>query len=227
MSEQARRSEIALNVTRTRLTVLVFNLTVIALMISILASSGSIRGEAAREHLTTTVALFVGFCLTLLGIFWLLHSQNLDTEGLSHPIPFTLGTLTTYVALSQTVTAFIHEYLLGIERTVNVPQAEGAGDASALVGLLVLGDASLLILVILGAGVWLLMAYVAPLIAILRCSVAKRVRWVFVGYYFAMLAPVYWVYAEAFALQYGTAGLTTDMLGLFALQFLQPLLWLG
>jgi hypothetical protein len=99
---------IALNVTRTRVTVLVFNLTVISVMLSILAARGTTGDQAVTAHLTSFVALFVGFCLTILGIFWLLTSQDWDAQGLSRPRPFTLGAMTTYLALSQTVTAFMH-----------------------------------------------------------------------------------------------------------------------
>lgn len=113
MSEQGSTStEIALNVTRTRVTVLVFNLTVIALMLSIMAARSLSTDHSVTVHLTSSVALYIGFCLTILGIYVLLSSQNLDAQGLSRPVPFTLGSITSYLALSQTVTAFMHEYLL-------------------------------------------------------------------------------------------------------------------
>ena len=47
------------------------------------------------------------------------------------------------------------------------------------------------------------------------------------GYYFALVVPIYWVYATALHLQYGVADQPANMLGLYALQFFQPLLWLG
>ncbi len=100
---------VALNVTRTRVTVLVFNLSIISFMLSMLKTSTGL------EHLSTSVALFLGFCLTLLGLWLLLYSQSWDKLGLSRPWPFVLGSMTTYLALSQTVTAFMHEYLLGLK----------------------------------------------------------------------------------------------------------------
>ena len=116
--EQDKKNLIALNVTRTRITVLVFNLTIIAFMFSMLKASGASADHVSAAHLTSSLALFTGFCLTLLGLWWLLFSQNLDAEGLSHPFPFTLGSIATYIALSQTTTAFMHEYLLGVESAV-------------------------------------------------------------------------------------------------------------
>ena len=46
--EQDKKNLIALNVTRTRVTVLVFNLTIIAFMFSMLKASG-----ASADHLTS------------------------------------------------------------------------------------------------------------------------------------------------------------------------------
>jgi len=65
--EQDKTNQIALNVTRTRVTVLVFNLTIIAFMFSIMKASGASADHFTTAHLTSSFALFVGFCLTLLG----------------------------------------------------------------------------------------------------------------------------------------------------------------
>jgi hypothetical protein len=223
--EQDRRIEIALNVTRSRVTVLVFNLTIIAFMFSILKAGSTSADSVTTVHLTSSVALFTGFCLTLLGLFLLLLSQNLDTEGLSRPFPFTLGSLTTYLALSQTVTAFMHEYLLAAESKVTASRPDVAESAQSLVRADALGDAALLILFVMAASIWILITYVGPLTAILRNPDRGNRRWIFAGYYFALQVPIYWVYARAWHLQHVQADQPTNMLSLFALQFVQPLLW--
>ena len=223
--EQNTNTGIALNVTRTRVTVLVFNLTVICVMLSILAARGTTGDHAVAAHLTSFVALFVGFCLTILGIFWLLSSQDLDAQGLSRPRPFTLGAITTYLALSQTVTAFMHEYLLGFESAAIAARPGVAVSARTAVPPDALGDAALLVLLVMGGGIWVLTTYVAPLTAGIKGSVLGGRRWVFVSYYFALQVPIYWVYTRAWHLQYVPADQPMNMLSLFALQFAQPLLW--
>jgi len=223
--EQDKKNLIALNVTRTRVTVLVFNLTIIAFMFSILKASGASDDHVAAAHLTSSAALFVGFCLTLLGLLWLLSSQNLDAEGLSRPWPFTLGAITTYLALSQTITAFMHEYLLGVESAVEAARPGVAESAQSLIRLDALGDTALLILLVMGGGIWILITYVGPLLAGLRSPVGGNRRWVFAGYYFVLQVPIYWVYARAWHLHYIPADQPTSMLGVFLLQFIQPLLW--
>lgn len=222
--EQPKNSEIALNVTRTRITVLTFNLTVIALMLSIMSARGASTQHYVITHLTSHVALFVGFCLTILGILWLLYSQNCDSLGMSRPWPFTLGSMTMYLALSQTVTAFMHEYLIGIKLAVEAPlHSEG----QALVRLDALGDTALLVLFIMGGGIWILATYIAPFFAVLKSPIPKGHRWLFASYYFALQVPVYWVYARAWHLVYVPSDQPINMLKLFALQFVQPLLWLS
>ena len=223
--EQDKTNHIALNVTRTRVTVLVFNLTIIAFMFSILKASGASADHVAAAHLTSSAALFVGFCLTLLGLLWLLASQNLDAEGLSRPWPFTLGAITTYLALSQTITAFMHEYLLGVESAVETSQPGVTESAQSLIRLDALGDTALLILLVMGGGIWILITYVGPLLAGLRSPVGGNRRWVFAGYYFVLQVPIYWVYARAWHSQYIPADQPTSLLGVFLLQFIQPLLW--
>jgi len=76
--------------------VLVFNLTIITFVYSMLVARDA--SPQHLGHLSTSVALFTGFCLTLLGVWLLLLSQDWDAEGLSRPLPFTLGAMTNYLA---------------------------------------------------------------------------------------------------------------------------------
>jgi hypothetical protein len=159
------------------------------------------------------------------GIFWLLFSQDLDAQGLSRPWPFALGSMTTYLALSQTVTAFMHEYLVGLETVVEAAHPGVAKSARGLLPLGVLDQTPLLVLLVMGATIWFLMTYAAPLSTALRSPISGGRRWVFAVYYFALQVPIYWVYANAWHLQYDPADQPMAMLSLFGLQFVQTLLW--
>lgn len=224
---------IALNVTRTRVTVLVFNLTIISLMLSMIVGGGggATNAQHVITHLTSFAALFFGFCLTLLGLFLFLYSQNLDVQGLSRPWPFTLGSMTTYLALSQTVTAFMHEYLVEFESFVEAAGPILEDQTRSLVRLDILeldavGHTPLFILLVMGGAIWVLITYLAPLSTGIRGPIRGGRRWVFAAYYFAIQVPIYWVYANAWQLQYVPPDQPTDILSLFGLQFVQPLLWL-
>ena len=214
---------IAVNVTRTRVTVLVFNLTIISFMFSILAANHS--PDKGLTQLNTSVALFMGFCLTLLGLWLLLFSQNWDEVGLSRPVPFTLGAMTVYLALSQTITAFMHGYLLGVISEVKASRLANLDSSGAFIGFDPLANTTLLVLAGMGAAIWVLITYIGPLIVVLKSPLRSGWRWVLVGYYFALQIPVYWVYSRAWHLEYVPADQSLDLLSLFVLQFVQPLLW--
>ena len=222
---ESKATEIALNVTRTRVTVLAFNLTIISVMLSIKVERGEITRQDILPHLSSTVALFAGFCVTLLGLWWLLVSQNQDTQGLSKPWPFTFGSITTYLALSQTTSAFMHEYLLGLRTGVQGAEQAVSAPLAGLVGYDSLGYTAWLVLVVMGAAIWFLITYVAPLMTVLKGPLAGRRVWVFAVYYLAIQVPIFWVYAEAWRLASLAEPAETSVLTVFALQFFQPLLW--
>ena len=139
-------------------------------------------------------------------------------------MPFTLGAITMYLALSQTVTAFMHEYLVSIKLAVEAVRP-GVAETIRLAPLDALGDSGLTLLLLMGSAIWVLTTYGAPLMAGIKGSVHGGRGWVFAAYYFALQVPIYWVYAEAWHLQYAPADQPMNMLSLFALQFAQPLLW--
>ncbi len=78
---------------------------------------------------------------------------------------------------------------------------------------------------VMGATVWVLITYIAPAIAVLDSPVRGGRRWLLAGYYFSLQVPICWVYSKAWHLEYAPADQTADVLSLFALQFVQPLLW--
>lgn len=224
-SDQHGGGLVALNVTRTRVTVLAFNLTIISVMLSIKVTGGELGQQGVLAHLSSTAALFVGFCLTLLGLWWLLVSQNLDAEGLSHPWSFTLGSITVYLALSQTVTAFMHEYLLTVKTSIEMVLPAAVKEPQLLAQYEAFGNSALLILLGIGGAAWVLMTYVAPLVTVLRSPVHRRGRWLLAGYYVALQAPIHWVYANAWYLATVPSGRSESLSVLFALQYMQPVLW--
>ncbi len=223
--ERRKDFGIALNVTRTYVTVLVFNLTIIALTRTVIAVRGTGGDPSFTAHMSSWAALYIGFSLTLLGLIWFLISQDWDPQGLSRPWPFVTGALTTYLAGAQTITAVMHEFLRGVRWAFEVSQQAAAESARANPQLEALGDVAGLVLYILGAAIWFAITYAAPLIAVLKSPVRRDRRWTFVAYYLANLLPIYWVYASTYYLQAARDGESASLAILFALQFVQPLLW--
>ncbi|WP_428355183.1 hypothetical protein [Methyloprofundus sp.] len=174
------------------------------------------------EHLNSTVALFLGFFLTILGIFWLLSSQDLDAQGLSRPLPFTFGAVTCYLALSQTLTAFMHEYLIGVESVIKTALSIHAANTGSLSFS---EDNLILVLVFIGGAIWSLTTYIAPIMISYKSPITQQQRRWVVGYYLALQIPIYWVYAQVWNIQYAATDPPLNSLHIFALQFFQPLLW--
>jgi len=77
----------------------------------------------------------------------------------------------------------------------------------------------------MGSAVWVLTTYLAPLGAGLRSPVRSERKWILAGYYVALQVPIYWVSAKAWQLQYVPADQPSNILVLFALQCVQPVLW--
>ena len=133
--------------------------------------------------------------------------------------------MTVYLALSQTITAFMHGYMLGVITVVKTSRLASLDSSGAFVGFDALGSTPLLLLAGMGAAVWGLITYVGPLIVLLKSPLRGGWRWMLGGYYLALQIPIYWVYSRAWHLEYVPADQTVGLLNLFALQFVQPVLW--
>jgi hypothetical protein len=91
----------------------------------------------------------------------------------------------------------MHEYLVGVKLGVHGAVQAISGPLAGFKGHQFLGDAALLVLVVMGGIIWFLITYVAPLLTVLKGPLATRRAWIFAVYYLAIQVPVFWVYAEA------------------------------
>lgn len=215
-------SDLNLNLSRTRITILVFNLTIISLMLKMSIGDSVLSDSIKVTSLTSSLASFNGFCLTLLGIIIFLSSQRLDLEGNCKLVPFMLGTITTYFALSQTLTAFMHEFLIRFRAGLNSSSLESENFTNAINQL---DHSSLILLYIMGGILWILITYIAPLHAVLSNKDSRKKKSIFLLYYLALQIPVYFIYAKAWQLEYVASEQTSNLFFLFLFQFVQPLLW--
>lgn len=196
--ERAEGQNIALNLTRTRITVLMFDMTLIVFLLSVEASRATPGGHPLAERLTISIALFSGFWLTMLSLFWLLASQRWDALGASRPAAFAFGVITSYLGIAQTITAFMHQYL---------------------------GNGALLILLVMGGSIWVTLNYAGPVSVCLKTTLRGGRRWALAAYCIALMVPVHWLYAKAWHVEYLATDPSASLLRLFLLQLAQPLLW--
>jgi len=205
---------ISLNVTRTRITLLGFNLSVVAFMVGILLADT--QEKAFGVHLPAMSALYVSFLTTMISVGCLLASQELDRVGLSKPWSFAIGDVLMYLAMSQSVSGFTRKYLSGIHEAIDaihrehLPLVEFGGFlTTALASVGVLG--------------WALLTYVGPLVSIAKSPVPKGGRKVLFALYVVLLLCVFYIATQAHILQDAVLGDYQEPWSIFLYQFVQPL----
>jgi hypothetical protein len=206
---------ISLNVARTRVSLLGFNLSVIAFLIGLLLTA--FEGQAFTHHLPAMSSLFVGFCLSIIAAAFLLASQELDLEGLSRPWLFSIGDVCMYLALSQSIAGLTRKYLGGIQKGIEAIHATHPGAT--------LGDFLGVALMLLSLLAWALTMYVGPCISISRSPLRKRERGVLWGIYASLVLMIFLIATQAHQLQDVVLDEPESVLSIFAWQFLQPLTW--
>jgi hypothetical protein len=122
---------ISLNVTRTRVSLLGFNLTVVAFLVGMLLTVH--QEQTFTHHLPAMSSLFLSFCLSMIAAGSLLASQELDLQGLSRPWLFSIGDVCMYLALSQSIAGLTRKYLGAVEQAIQAvhathPAEVGVGD---------------------------------------------------------------------------------------------------
>ena len=206
---------ISLNVTRTRVTLLGFNLTVIAFLTALVLEA---RGEQAfTHHLPTMASLFLSFALSFLSAICLLSSQELDREGFSRPLLFSIGDVLMYVALSQSLAAMMRATLRAIDQTIEHVDTNFAGSGS--------GTIVLVILAMVGVAAWMLTIYVGPVVSIRRSPTEGRSTKAVIAVYALALFLTFAIATDAHMVQDAVLNDPEPTWWIFLNQFMQPLTW--
>ena len=92
---------ISLNVTRTRMSLLGFNLSVIAFLIGLFLTV--YEQQAFTHYLPAMSSLFLSLALSFLSAGFLLASQELDEEGRSRPWFFSIGDILMYLQIMESL----------------------------------------------------------------------------------------------------------------------------
>jgi hypothetical protein len=206
---------ISLNVTRTRLTLLGFNLSVIAFLTGTMLTIHEQR--AFTQQLSVMTALYLSCSLSFLSAVCLLASQELDREGLSRPWLFSVGDVIMYIALSQSLAAMMRTSLRAVDRATEAVQLERG---AAWVGETVVVATSALALV-----AWASLVYVGPLMSIMRSPVRHGSRWRLALIYGALVLLTMVLAADAHVVQDVVLEEPEPLWRIFLWQLVQPLVW--
>jgi hypothetical protein len=206
---------ISLNVTRTRLTLLGFNLSVIAFLTGTMLTIHEER--AFTQQLAVMTALYLSFALSFISAACLLASQELDREGLSRPWLFSVGDVIMYVALSQSLAAMMRTSLRAVDRATEAVQL---AHGTPWVGETVVVATSGLALI-----AWASLFYVGPLLSIRRSPVRSGSRWRLGLIYGGLVLLTMVLAVDAHVVQDVALDEPEPLWRIFLWQFVQPLVW--
>lgn len=206
---------ISLNVTRTRVTLLGFNLSVIAFLTGTMLT---IHEEQAFTHqLSVMTALYLSFALSFLSAVCLLASQELDREGHSRPWLFSVGDVLMYVALAQSLAAMMRTSLGAMDRATEEVQLDH--------GLPWVGETVVVATSVLALAAWAALMYVGPLLSIRRSPVPPSSRWRLTAIYVGMLLLTIVLAVDAHVVQDVVLEEPEPLWQIFLWQLVQPLVW--
>lgn len=217
---------IALNVSRARLTVLGFAQAVILFAFGIFVQiEGGERSGVIWAHFTASVPLFIAFGLAICSSALFLISQTLNRDGNSEVWTFSFAEIVMYVALGQTLSGVLQEFVIAFSATLKA-QSLSMGASSPIAAEFSRSFANFQLLTHwFAATVWCLIVYVAPFGSVMRIQMGWKQKWVLIGIYITLLIVVFGLSAHAFYLTELARGNETSVSRLFVQQFWQPALW--
>jgi hypothetical protein len=211
--------QVAVNVMRTRVTVVGFNIAVITFQFGSLRSVrvGSVELPSlhASVHLTADVALFTGLALAMVALVTFVVSSAYDRVGVCDHWSLVARELRLYISLAQTVSAVLGPY--APVRELMAADFSEQATAAATVRWAVVGA---------GGVAWLLATYLGPIVALVRSPFGRRATATLAIAYVIMVLALAGLGQQASLMQAaraegaGQAAPTT-----FLEELLQPIRW--
>ena len=208
---------VAINVMRARLTVIGFNIAIVAFQISQLfqASDGlRVPGLGHAVHVGTDMALFLALALSLIALMAFIMSSSFDEVGVCSHWSLVAGDLLMYLALAHTLAGFFGSLATSIDIVAGKLQDKAA-------------EIYILKAATIGAGgvAWFLAVYAGPVVSLLRSPFQRRTNIAFGTAYLVVLLLLCWVSAQTVRVE---AAVTADQPGLiFSVlrELIQPFRW--
>ena len=216
---------IALNVSRARLTVIGFMLTIDIFALGIFLSN--------RQHqvslkiisdLSVFYALVASLCVGTVAALLMLVSERFDSQGNSDVGIFGIAEMTMFVAIAQTISGiskgFIAIFQLNLDEsafsTFGIPNTGELVAASESFGVMIFWLISLC---------WIFIVYVAPLWSLSRMPCKPLRKIFFAGYYLLLTSVSFMLSAYAMDIELLARGESIGVARLFLLSFWAPGLW--
>jgi hypothetical protein len=217
MPENRQPVRVAINVMRSRLTVIGFNIAIVSFQISQLyKGSGGLKlpGLDHAVHVGADMELFMALALSLIALMVFIMSAPFDEVGVVSHWSLVAGDLLMYLALAHTLAGFFGPLATTIKIVAgNLPHkaAEIHILKSAAIGT--------------GGAAWFLAVYVGPLVSLVRSPFQRRTNIALGTAYLVVVLVLCWVSAQTVQVE-AAAPLDEPGLILSILrELVQPLRW--
>jgi hypothetical protein len=216
---------IALNVSRARLTVIGFMLTIDIFALGIFLSS--------REHqvslkiisdLSVFYALVASLCVGTVAALLMLVSERFDPQGNSDVGIFGIAEMTMFVAIVQTISGISSGFIAIFQQNLGEPAFSTLGIPGT--GELIAASESFRGMVFwLISLCWIFIVYIAPFWSLSRMPCKPLRKIFFAVYYLALTAVAFMLSAYAMDIEMLAHGESSGVGRLFLLNFWAPGLW--
>ena len=202
---------------RARLTVLGFNLAVIAFQINQLSrapGATSLPKLSHPVHIEADAVLLMAFALSIIAIIAYIASSAYDREGTCTPWLLLAGDLLMYLGLAHTIAGFFGPY-------IGVLDAVALDAPSQAMAFVTVRTAML----IAGGGAWFLAIYLGPTVCLLRSPLGRGANLTLAAAYLVVLLALSAVSMDAARSQAGGSGNAAEPLPSLLTELVQPLRW--
>lgn len=216
-SGKAKPLRIAVNVMRSRLTVIGFNIAIVSFQIGKLyrAVGGiSIAGVDHPVHVVADVELYMALALSLISLIAFIMSCEFDEVGTCTSWTLIAGDVLMYLALAYTIAGFFEPLGEAIRNvTAHLPEQSAQ--------TLILQKSVLMA----GGLAWFLAMYCGPLVSLKRSPFPRVTNLALGMCYFIVVLILSWVNAQAAIVEAAGPGSNATATGLILKELVQPLQW--
>jgi len=220
----ADKTSIALNVSRARLTVIGFIITLDIFALGIFAARESLDFSVLLK-LGTFYPLFASICIGAVAAQLMLISERFDSQGNSDVYIFGFAEMTMYVAIVQTISGICKGFVTWFYTHLGEPAISTLNSGSDI-ELLEVGQTFNSMVFWLVAITWSFIVYVAPVWSIHRLPDGRSPKFYYLGYYAILTCLAFCLSAYALHIEQLAHGRSVGVLQLFLQSFWTPGLWL-
>ncbi len=217
MTEKSKPVRVAVNVMRSRLTVIGFNIAIVSFMIAnVTKVSGGlvVPGLDHTLHVGADMALFMGLALSLISLVAYIISGALDEVGFCTHWSLIAGDLLMYLALAQTVTGFFTPLTASMDMVADrLPHL--ASEISILHAAPLIG----------GGVAWFLATYAGPIVSLVRSPFQRGTNISLGLAYMVVLLALSWVNSHAVLVEAGGSVDGTGAILRVCMELIQPFRW--